>query len=46
MTHYHEPEDLEMIPELRKLASDEFKGFVALDSIVTSTLALKLFERE
>jgi AhpD family alkylhydroperoxidase len=34
MTHYHEPEDLKLIPELKKLAPDEFKGFVALDSIV------------
>ena len=34
MTHYHELEDLKLIPELKKLAPDEFKGFVALDSIV------------
>jgi AhpD family alkylhydroperoxidase len=34
MTHYHDPEDLKLIPELKKLAPDEFKGFVALDSIV------------
>jgi AhpD family alkylhydroperoxidase len=34
MTHYHDPEDLKLIPELKKLAPDEFKGFVALDAIV------------
>ena len=34
MTHYHDPDDLKLIPELKKLAPDEFKGFVALDSIV------------
>ena len=34
MTHYHDLEDLKLIPELKKLAPDEFKGFVALDSIV------------
>ncbi len=34
MTHYHDADDLKLIPELKKLAPDEFKGFVALDSIV------------
>jgi AhpD family alkylhydroperoxidase len=34
MTHYHDLDDLKLIPELKKLAPDEFKGFVALDSIV------------
>ena len=34
MSHYHEPEDLKLMPELKKLAPDEFKGFVALDAIV------------
>jgi AhpD family alkylhydroperoxidase len=34
VTHYHEPDDLKLLPELKKLAPDEFKGFVALDSIV------------
>jgi AhpD family alkylhydroperoxidase len=34
MTHYHDPDDLKLLPELKKLAPDEFKGFVALDSIV------------
>lgn len=34
MTHYHDPDDLTLIPELKKLAPDEFKGFVALDAIV------------
>jgi AhpD family alkylhydroperoxidase len=34
MTHYHDHDDLKLIPELKKLAPEEFKGFVALDSIV------------
>ena len=34
MSHYHNPEDLKLIGELKKLAPEEFKGFVALDSIV------------
>src|SRR3954468_670667 len=34
MTHYHDPDDLKMLRELKTLAPDEFKGFVALDSIV------------
>jgi AhpD family alkylhydroperoxidase len=34
MSHYHESEDLKLLPELKKLAPEEFKGFVALDSIV------------
>jgi AhpD family alkylhydroperoxidase len=34
VSHYHEPDDLKLLPELKKLAPDEFKGFVALDSIV------------
>jgi AhpD family alkylhydroperoxidase len=34
MTHYHDPDDLKLLPELKKLAPEEFKGFVALDSIV------------
>src|SRR5258707_4142181 len=34
MTHYHDPEDLKLLPELKKLAPDEFRGFVALDAIV------------
>jgi AhpD family alkylhydroperoxidase len=34
MTHYHDPEDLKLLRDLRTLAPDEFKGFVALDSIV------------
>src|SRR5262249_3669502 len=33
MSHYHDPEDLKLLPELKKLAPEEFKGFVALDSI-------------
>ena len=34
MNHYHDADDLKLLPELKKLAPDEFKGFVALDSIV------------
>jgi AhpD family alkylhydroperoxidase len=34
LSHYHDPEDLKLLPELKKLAPDEFAGFVALDSIV------------
>ena len=34
MDHYHDPSDLKLLRELRTLAPDEFKGFVALDSIV------------
>src|SRR5437660_11958629 len=32
--HYHDPEDLKLLPQLKALAPDEFKGFVALDAIV------------
>src|SRR3954449_1964146 len=34
MSHYHDPEDLKLLRELKTLAPDEFKGFVALDSTV------------
>jgi AhpD family alkylhydroperoxidase len=34
MDHYHDPSDLKLLSELKKLAPEEFKGFVALDSIV------------
>jgi len=34
MSHYHDPEDLKLLPEMKKLAPDEFAGFVALDKIV------------
>ena len=34
MSHYHDADDLKLLPELKQLAPDEFKGFVALDSIV------------
>ena len=34
MSHYHDGEDLTLLPELKRLAPDEFKGFVALDAIV------------
>jgi AhpD family alkylhydroperoxidase len=32
--HYHDAEDLKLLPDLKKLAPDEFQGFVALDKIV------------
>jgi AhpD family alkylhydroperoxidase len=34
MNHYHDPADLKLLAELKKLAPEEFKGFVALDAIV------------
>jgi AhpD family alkylhydroperoxidase len=34
MSHYHDPADLKLLSELKKLAPKEFEGFVALDSIV------------
>src|ERR1700704_214030 len=34
MSHYHDTDDLKLLSELKKLAPEEFKGFVALDSIV------------
>ncbi|HYB69171.1 MAG TPA: carboxymuconolactone decarboxylase family protein [Candidatus Bathyarchaeia archaeon] len=34
MSHYHDPEDLKLLGEFKKLAPAEFKGFVEFDSIV------------
>jgi AhpD family alkylhydroperoxidase len=34
MSHYHDSDDLKKLRDLRGLAPEEFKGFVALDSIV------------
>ena len=34
MSHYHDAEDLKKLREMKALAPEEFKGFVALDSIV------------
>jgi AhpD family alkylhydroperoxidase len=34
MSHYHDPSDLKLLSELKTLAPEEFKGFVALDAIV------------
>jgi AhpD family alkylhydroperoxidase len=34
MTHYHDPEDLKLLREMKTLAPDEFGGFVALDKMV------------
>lgn len=33
-THYHDPQDLKQLRELKTLAPEEFKGFVALDAII------------
>jgi AhpD family alkylhydroperoxidase len=32
--HYHDSEDLKMLKDLKELAPEDFKGFVALDAIV------------
>src|SRR5258706_4224698 len=34
MSHYHDSDDLKLLRELKTLAPDEFKGFVALDAII------------
>ena len=34
MPHYHSHDDLKLLPEMKKLAPTEFKGFVELDSVV------------
>ena len=34
MSHYHDKDDLKLLPELKALAPAEFAGFVALDAIV------------
>ena len=34
MSHYHDPEDLKMLREMKTLAPEEFKAWVGLDSIV------------
>ncbi len=34
MGHYHDPEDLKLLTEMKKLAPAEFRGFVELDAIV------------
>ena len=34
MSHYHDSDDLQTLRELKKLAPEEFKSFVAMDSIV------------
>ena len=33
-THYHDREDLKLLRDMKTLAPEEFKGFVALDAIV------------
>ena len=34
MSQYHDASDLKLLPELKKLAPEEFAGFVALDKII------------
>jgi AhpD family alkylhydroperoxidase len=34
MSHYHDADDRKLLSELKMLAPDEFRGFVALDAIV------------
>jgi AhpD family alkylhydroperoxidase len=34
MSHYHDHDDLKLVPELKNLAPDDFAGFAALDGIV------------
>ena len=34
MSHSHDADDLKLLGELKTLAPDEFKGFVALDAII------------
>ena len=34
MSHYHDADDLKLVPEMKKLAADDFAGFAALDAIV------------
>ena len=34
LSHYHDSDDLKMLKDLKALAPEEFKGFVALDAIV------------
>jgi AhpD family alkylhydroperoxidase len=34
VSHYHDSDDLKMLRDMKGLAPEEFKGFVALDAIV------------
>lgn len=34
MSHYHDPDDLKLLRDMKQLAPTEFKGFVELDAIV------------
>jgi len=34
VSHYHDSDDLKMLRDMKTLAPEEFKGFVALDAIV------------
>jgi len=33
VSHYHDPEDLKLLREMKTLAPDEFKAWIGLDSI-------------
>ena len=34
MSHYHDPDDLRFLPEIKTLAPADFAGFIALDKVV------------
>src|SRR5919204_3409556 len=34
MSHYHDSDDLKILGEFKRLAPEEFKGFVELDAVV------------
>jgi AhpD family alkylhydroperoxidase len=34
MSHYHDSDDLKILKDMKQLAPEDFKGFVALDAIV------------
>jgi AhpD family alkylhydroperoxidase len=34
VSHYHDPDDLKLLPEMKSLAPDDFAAWAALDSIV------------
>src|ERR1700686_4411938 len=35
MSHYHDSDDLKILKDFKQLAPEEFKGFLALDAIVS-----------
>ncbi|HZT75516.1 MAG TPA: carboxymuconolactone decarboxylase family protein [Vicinamibacterales bacterium] len=34
MSHYHDPDDLKMLRDMKQLAPEEFKAWIGLDAIV------------